>query len=71
MRPLPTVSAITKVLHCECGYEAGADDEAGLILVVQSHALEAHGMQLSPEDVLQLASRAALDDDTQPRDTRR
>ena len=39
-----------KVLHCECGFEVHADDEAKLVAQVQRHALEAHGMQFSPEE---------------------
>jgi predicted small metal-binding protein len=53
-----------KVLHCECGYAAGADDEAGLVIQVQRHALEAHGMRLSPKEVLQLALHAHVGDET-------
>jgi predicted small metal-binding protein len=53
-----------KVLHCECGFEVHADDEAKLVAQVQRHALEAHGMQFSPEEVLQLAFRAELGDTT-------
>ena len=48
------------VLHCECGFEAHADEEAELVAQVQRHALEVHGMQLSLEEVLQLAFRAEL-----------
>ena len=46
------------VLHCDCGFEVRADSEAQLVAQVQYHALEAHGMKLSKEEVLQLASRA-------------
>ena len=48
------------VLQCDCGFEVHADDEAELVARVQRHALEAHGMQPSSEDVLQLAFRAEL-----------
>ena len=48
------------VLHCDCGFEVRADDEAELVVRVQRHALEAHGMQFSPEEVLQLAFRSEL-----------
>ncbi len=48
------------VLRCDCGFEVHADDEAELVAQVQRHALGAHGMRLSPEDVLQLALRAEL-----------
>jgi predicted small metal-binding protein len=49
-----------RVLHCDCGFEVHADDEAELVRRVQRHAMGAHGMRLSPEDVLQLALRAEL-----------
>jgi predicted small metal-binding protein len=51
-----------KVLRCDCGFEVNAGDEAGLVDGVRRHALEAHGMHLSPEEVLQLAFRAELDE---------
>ena len=51
-----------KLLRCDCGFEVHADDEAGLVAGVRQHALKAHGMQLSAEEVLQLAFRAELDD---------
>lgn len=53
-----------KVLHCDCGFEVQADDEAELVARVQRHALEAHGMQFSPEEALQLAFRAELGEAT-------
>jgi predicted small metal-binding protein len=49
-----------KVLRCDCGFEVHADDEADLVAGVQRHALEAHGMHFSPEEVLELAFRAEL-----------
>jgi predicted small metal-binding protein len=59
--PLSTVAVeVThgKLLRCDCGFEVDADDEADLVARVQRHALQAHGMRLSPEEVLQLAYRA-------------
>jgi predicted small metal-binding protein len=53
-----------KLLRCDCGHEVHADHEAELVARVQRHALEAHGMQFSPEEVLQLAFRAELGDAT-------
>jgi predicted small metal-binding protein len=47
-----------KVLRCDCGFEVRANDEAELVAQVQRHALSAHAMQFSPEEVLQLAIRA-------------
>lgn len=51
------------ILHCDCGFEARADEEAELVAQVQRHALEAHGMQFSPEEVLRLAARAEPSED--------
>jgi predicted small metal-binding protein len=51
-----------KVLRCDCGFEVRARDEAGLVAQVQQHALSAHAMQFSSEEVLQLAFRAELGD---------
>jgi Protein of unknown function (DUF1059) len=48
------------VLHCDCGFEARAADEGGLVAEVQRHAWEAHGMALSPDQVLVLVFRAEL-----------
>jgi hypothetical protein len=50
-----------KVLQCDCGFEARADHEYGLVAEVQRHAWVAHGMALSPDQALLLAFRAALD----------
>ena len=47
-----------KVLHCDCGFEARADDEDELVDQVRRHALEAHGMALTSTQVLVLTSRA-------------
>jgi predicted small metal-binding protein len=46
------------LLHCDCGFEVRAQNEAELVAGVQRHALEAHGMPLSRDEVLQLALRA-------------
>jgi hypothetical protein len=48
------------VLHCDCGFEARAADEDGLVAEIQRHAREAHGMALSPDEALLLAFRAEL-----------
>jgi predicted small metal-binding protein len=53
-----------KVLRCDCGFEVHADDEAELVAGVRRHALAEHGMELSPEEVLQLAFRAELGEPT-------
>ena len=51
------------MLHCHCGFEARAADEAGLVAEVQGHAWEAHGMALSHDEALLLAFRAQLDEE--------
>ena len=50
-----------KVLRCDCGFEASAAHEDGLVAEVQRHAREAHGMALTPDQALLLAFRAELD----------
>ena len=49
-----------KVIHCDCGFEAHAGDEDGLVGEVRRHAWEAHGMALSHDEALLLAFRAEL-----------
>ena len=49
-----------KVLRCDCGFEARADDEDGLLEAVRRHAWEAHQMALSREEALILAFQAEL-----------
>jgi hypothetical protein len=55
------MESMQKVLQCECGFEARAEHEDGLVAEVQRHAWEAHGMALSPDQALLLASSAELD----------
>ena len=54
---------VDKVLHCDCGFEARAADEEGLVAEVRRHAWEAHGMALSHDEALLLAFRAELDEE--------
>ncbi len=54
------------MLHCECGFEARASDEAGLVAEVRRHAREAHGMELDHDEALLLAFRAELSSTTAP-----
>jgi hypothetical protein len=51
---------VDKVLHCDCGFEARAADEEGLVAEVQRHAGEAHGMALSHDEALLLTFQAEL-----------
>jgi len=55
------VESLEKVLSCDCGFEVRAEHEDRLVAEVQQHAWEVHGMQLSPDQALQLASRAEVD----------
>jgi Protein of unknown function (DUF1059) len=54
---------VDKVLQCECGFEARAQDEDGLVGEIQRHAWEVHGMTLSHDDALLLAFRAELNEE--------
>lgn len=48
---------VTTVLDCECGFEASAEDENGLVVEIRRHAREEHGMTLSLGEARLLASR--------------
>ena len=50
-----------KVLQCDCGFNARAEDEDGLVAEIRRHAREAHAMELSHDDALGLVFRAELD----------
>ena len=63
------------VLHCNCGFDARAADEEGLVAEVRRHAREAHGMALTHDEALVLVFRAELSaatttphETTQPRE---
>jgi Protein of unknown function (DUF1059) len=58
---------VDKVLQCECGFEARAADEDGLVAEIQRHAREAHGMALSRDEALLVAFRSELDATRPPR----
>jgi len=47
---------VDSVLHCECGFVARAADEERLVVEIQRHAQEAHGMELSHDEALLLAT---------------
>ena len=48
------------VITCECGFEARAADEEGLVAEVRRHAAETHCMSLSHEEALLLVFHAEL-----------
>ena len=49
---------VTTVLECDCGFEASAENEDGLVAEIRRHAREEHGMTLSLREALLVASRA-------------
>jgi hypothetical protein len=54
---------VDKVIHCDCGFEARAADEEGLVAEVRRHAWAEHGMALSHDEAVVLAFHAELNDD--------
>jgi predicted small metal-binding protein len=46
---------VTKVLNCDCGRVVRGDTDDELVAAAQKHAREAHGMELTREQVLSLA----------------
>ena len=51
---------VGRVITCECGFDARAADEEGLVESVRRHAAEAHCMALSHDDALLLVFHAEL-----------
>jgi Protein of unknown function (DUF1059) len=51
---------VERVLTCECGFDARAADEEGLVAEVRRHAAETHGMLLSHDEALLLLFHAEL-----------
>ena len=48
------------MITCECGFDARAADEEGLVAAVMRHAAEAHRMPLSHDEALVLVFHAEL-----------
>ena len=48
------------VITCECGFDARAADEEGLVAAVMRHAAEAHCMPLSHDEAVLLVFHAEL-----------
>lgn len=44
-----------RVIRCDCGFEAFGDGDDELVTGAQTHARNAHGIELSTEAVLALA----------------
>ena len=51
---------VERVITCECGFDARAGDEEGLVAAVRRHAAEAHCMPLSHDEALLLVFHAEL-----------
>lgn len=46
---------MTKVLNCDCGRVVRGDSDEELVAAAQKHAREAHGLELTRDQVLSLA----------------
>jgi predicted small metal-binding protein len=46
---------MTRILNCDCGRVVRGDSDDELVAAAQEHAREAHGMELTREQVLALA----------------
>jgi predicted small metal-binding protein len=46
---------MTKIINCDCGRVVRGDSDEELVAAAQKHAREAHGMELTREQVLSLA----------------
>ena len=44
-----------KIINCDCGRVVRGDSDDELVAAAQKHAREAHGMELTREQVLSLA----------------
>jgi predicted small metal-binding protein len=46
---------MTKIINCDCGRVVRGDSDDELVAAAQEHAREAHGMELTREQILSLA----------------
>lgn len=46
---------MTKIINCDCGRVVRGDSDDELVAAAQEHTREAHGMELTREQVLSLA----------------
>jgi predicted small metal-binding protein len=46
---------MSKIMNCDCGRVVRGDSDDELVAAAQQHAREAHGMELTREQVLSLA----------------
>jgi hypothetical protein len=54
------------VIRCECGFEVRAAAERGLAVQVRRHALEVHGMVLSPKEARLVMLGSPRDEAAEP-----
>jgi predicted small metal-binding protein len=47
---------MTRIVNCDCGRVVRGDSDDELVAAAQQHAREAHGMELTREQVLALAT---------------
>ncbi len=47
---------MTRIINCDCGRVVRGDSDDELVAATQQHAREAHGMELTREQVLALAT---------------
>ena len=46
---------MTKIINCDCGHVVRGDTDDVLVAAAQKHARDAHGMELTRDQVLSLA----------------
>jgi predicted small metal-binding protein len=46
---------MTKIINCDCGHVVRGDTDGALVAAAQKHARDAHGMELTRDQVLSLA----------------
>lgn len=46
---------MTRIINCDCGHVIRGDTDDELVAACQKHARDAHGMELTREQVLALA----------------
>jgi predicted small metal-binding protein len=50
---------MAKVINCECGFTVRGETDDELVANAQAHAKEVHGMDLTAEQALSLATPAS------------
>ena len=46
---------MSKVIRCPCGFVVRAESDNALVAKAQEHAMQAHGMELTPEEAMSMA----------------